>query len=64
MQKADPSQAYVDAKKPKPLLGRPIIIEAAPIPVMTYGATYYFNGPAPFTIDAIANIKESIKKQM
>lgn len=67
MPKTDPSsqpqQAYADAKKPKPLLGRPIIIET-PIPVMTYGATYYFNGPAPFTIDAIANIKESIKKQM
>ena len=58
--------AYIDAKKPKPLLGRPIIIEAAtPIPVMTYtGATYYFNGPTQFNIDAVANIKESIKKQM
>lgn len=64
-QSSQPQQAYADAKKPKPLLGRPIIIEG-PIPVMplTYGATYYYNGPAPFTIDAIANIKESIKKQM
>lgn len=58
-----------DAKKPKPLLGRPIIIEAAtPIPVLpnvwTNGATYYFNNPPPFTIDAIENIRESIKKQM
>lgn len=62
-------QAPYDAKKPKPLLGQPIIIEATTqIPVManvwTNGATYYFNGPAPFTIDAIGNIKESIKKQM
>lgn len=62
-------QASYDTKKPKPLLGPPIIIEATTsIPVMTNvwtnGATYYFNGPAPFTIDAIGNIKESIKKQM
>lgn len=66
-----PSDAAVvsyDAKKqPKPLLGRPIIIEA-PIPVIpnvwTNGATYYFSNPPPFAIDAIENIKESIKKQM
>lgn len=57
-----------DAKKQKPLIGRPIIIDASAIaPLVTaqniYG-TYYFNGPAPFTLDAIGNIKESIKKQM
>lgn len=62
-------QLPYDAKKPKPLLGRPIIIEAATtIPVLpnvwTNGATYYFNNPPPFTIDAIENIRESIKKQM
>lgn len=57
-----------DAKKQKPLLGRPIIIDASAIaPIVTaqniYG-TYYFNGPTPFTLDTIGNIKESIKKQM
>ena len=55
-----------DAKKPKPsLIGRPIIIEAPITPIVTnvFG-TYYFNGPAPFTLDTIGNIKESIKKQM
>lgn len=63
-------QAPYDAKKPKPLLGHPIIIEAAtPIPIIgpnvwNGGATYYFNGVPPYTIDAIENIKESIKKQM
>lgn len=62
-----PSDTY-DPKKPKQpsLIGRPIIIEAPPItPIVTnvYG-TYYFNGPAPFTLDTIGNIKESIKKQM
>lgn len=55
-----------DAKKQKPLLGRPIIIDAL-APIVTaqniYG-TYYFNGPTPFTLDTIGNIKESIKKQM
>lgn len=57
-----PTDSY-DAKKPKPsLIGRPIIIEA-PIVTNVFG-TYYFNGPAPFTIDTIGNIKESIKKQM
>ncbi|KAL7035694.1 hypothetical protein ACKWTF_008511 [Chironomus riparius] len=60
-----PSDSY-DAKKPKPsLIGRPIIIEAPIAPIVTnvFG-TYYFNGPAPFTIDTIGNIKESIKKQI
>jgi hypothetical protein len=60
--KSDP---YIDAKKSKPLIGQPIIIEAPLTPIVTnlYG-TYYFNGPAPFTtLDTIA-IKESIKKQM
>lgn len=55
-----------DAKKPKPsLIGRPIIIEAPITPIVTnvFG-TYYFNGPAPFTLDTIGNIKESIKKQI
>lgn len=56
-----------DAKKQKPLLGRPIIIDASLAPIVTaqniYG-TYYFNGPTPFTLDTIGNIKESIKKQM
>lgn len=55
-----------DAKKQKPLLGRPIILDAL-APIVTaqniYG-TYYFNGPTPFTLDTIGNIKESIKKQM
>lgn len=55
-----------NAKTQKPLLGRPIIIDAL-APIVTaqniYG-TYYFNGPAPFTLDTIGNIKESIKKQM
>lgn len=55
-----------DAKKQKPLLGRPIIIDPN-LPIVTaqniYG-TYYFNGPTPFTLDTIGNIKESIKKQM
>lgn len=60
-----PTDSY-DAKKPKPsLIGRPIIIEAPIAPIVTnvFG-TYYFNGPAPFTLDTIGNIKESIKKQM
>ena len=60
-----PTDSY-DSKKPKPsLIGRPIIIEAPITPIVTnvFG-TYYFNGPAPFTIDTIGNIKESIKKQM
>lgn len=60
-----PIDSY-DAKKPKPsLIGRPIIIEAPIAPIVTnvFG-TYYFNGPAPFTLDTIGNIKESIKKQM
>ena len=60
-----PNESY-DAKKPKPsLIGRPIIIEAPITPIVTnvFG-TYYFNGPAPFTLDTIGNIKESIKKQM
>lgn len=54
-----------DVKKQKPsLIGRPIIIEAGtPIVTNVYG-TYYFNGPAPFTLETIGNIKESIKKQM
>jgi hypothetical protein len=57
-----------DAKKQKPLLGRPILIDPSAIaPLVTaqniYG-TYYFNGPTPFTLDTIGNIKESIKKQM
>lgn len=57
-----------DAKKQKPLLGRPILIDPSGIaPLVTaqniYG-TYYFNGPTPFTLDTIGNIKESIKKQM
>lgn len=65
MPKSDQSQQLYDAKKPKPLVGRPIILETPPgIPVIGYGATYYFNGPGQFSIDAIANIKESIKKQM
>lgn len=55
-----------DAKKQKPLLGRPILIDPSLMPVNAqniYG-TYYFNGPTPFTLDTIGNIKESIKKQM
>lgn len=60
------SSDHYDAKKQKPLLGRPIIIDAIS-PIVTahniYG-TYYFNGPTPFSLDAIGNIKESIKKQM
>lgn len=63
MKSSDP----YDAKKPKPLMGRPILIDPALAPLVTaqniYG-TYYFNGPTPFTLDAIGNIKESIKKQM
>lgn len=63
MKNSDP----YDAKKQKPLLARPIIIDASLAPIMTaqniYG-TYYFNGPTAFTMDAIGNIKESIKKQM
>lgn len=63
MKSSDP----YDAKKHKPLLGRPIIIDAGLAPLVTaqniYG-TYYFNGPAPFSLDTIGNIKESIKKQM
>ncbi|KAG5679950.1 hypothetical protein PVAND_009485 [Polypedilum vanderplanki] len=59
--------AVYDAKKQKPLIGRPIIIEPAPLgtPIVTnvFG-TYYFNGPTPFTLDTIGNIKESIKKQI
>lgn len=62
------SDVVYDAKKPKPsLIGRPIIIDPAPLgtPIVTnvFG-TYYFNGPTPFTLDTIGNIKESIKKQM
>lgn len=62
------SSDLYDAKKQKPLLGRPILIDPSGIaPLVTaqniYG-TYYFNGPAPFTLDTIGNIKESIKKQM
>lgn len=63
MKSSDP----YDAKKQKPLLGRPIIIDAALAPLVTaqniYG-TYYFNGPTPYALDTIGNIKESIKKQM
>jgi hypothetical protein len=62
------SDVVYDAKKPKPsLIGRPIIIEPAalgtPIVTNVFG-TYYFNGPTPFALDTIGNIKESIKKQM
>lgn len=64
MKSSDP----YDAKKQKPsLIGRPIIIDPTLAPIVTaqniYG-TYYFNGPTPFTLDTIANVKESIKKQM
>jgi hypothetical protein len=64
MKSSDP----YDAKKQKPLLGRPILIDPSAIPPLVtaqniYG-TYYFNGPTPFTLDTIGNIKESIKKQM
>lgn len=56
-----------DAKKQKPLLGRPIIHLDPTMPILAaqniYG-TYYFNGPTTFTLDTIPNIKESIKKQM
>jgi hypothetical protein len=60
------SSDLYDAKKQKPLIGRPIILDPM-APIVTaqniYG-TYYFNGPTPFTLDTIGNIKESIKKQM
>lgn len=64
MKSSDP----YDVKKQKPLLGRPILIDPSAIPPLVtaqniYG-TYYFNGPTPFTLDTIGNIKESIKKQM
>lgn len=57
-----------DAKKQKPLLGRPIIhLDPTMAPILAaqniYG-TYYFNGPTTFTLETIPNIKESIKKQM
>lgn len=62
MKSSDP----YDAKKQKPLIGRPILIDTI-APIVTaqniYG-TYYFNGPTPYTLDTIGNIKESIKKQM
>lgn len=62
MKSSDP----YDAKKQKPLIGRPILIDTL-APLVTaqniYG-TYYFNGPNPYTLDTIGNIKESIKKQM
>lgn len=63
MKSSDP----YDAKKQKPLIGRPIIIDPSLTPLVTaqniYG-TYYFNGPTQFSLDAITNVKESIKKQM
>lgn len=63
MKSSDP----YDAKKQKPLIGRPILIDTTMAPLVTaqniYG-TYYFNGPNPYTLDTIGNIKESIKKQM
>lgn len=59
-----PTETTYDAKKSKqPLIGRPIIIEAPPIVTNVFG-TYYFNGPAPFTMESIGNIKDSIRKQM
>lgn len=62
MKSSDP----YDAKKQKPLIGRPILIDPM-APLVTahniYG-TYYFNGPTPYALDTIGNIKESIKKQM
>jgi hypothetical protein len=63
------SSDLYDAKKQKPLLGRPILIDAsaAVAPLVTaqniYG-TYYFNGPTPFILDMTESIKEQIKKQM
>ncbi|CRK97100.1 CLUMA_CG010449, isoform A [Clunio marinus] len=61
------SSDHYDAKKQKPLLGRPIIIDPTLTPIVTaqniYG-TYYFNGPAPFALDTIGNIRDSIKKQI
>jgi hypothetical protein len=63
MKSSDP----YDAKKQKPLIGRPIIIDPSLAPLVTaqniYG-TYYFNGPTQFPLDTINNVKESIKKQM
>lgn len=54
-----------DAKKQKPLLGRPVFIDhLLPVNAQNIYGTYYFNGPTPFTLDTIGNIKESIKKQM
>jgi hypothetical protein len=61
------SSDLYDAKKQKPLIGRPIIIDPSLAPIMTaqniFG-TYYFNGPPQFTLETINTIKESIKKQM
>lgn len=61
------SSDLYDAKKQKPLLGRPILIDPAVNPLVTaqniYG-TYYFNGPTPFILDMTESIKEQIKKQM
>lgn len=63
MKSSDP----YDAKKQKPLIGRPIILDPTLAPLVTaqniYG-TYYFNGPTQFPLDTINNVKESIKKQM
>lgn len=60
------SSDLYDAKKQKPLLARPIIIDAsiAPLVATNFNGTFYFNGPTPFALDTIGNIKESIKKQM
>lgn len=64
MKSSDP----YDAKKHKPLIGRPILIDTSAIAPMVTAqnifGTYYFNGPAPYALDAIGGIKESIKKQM
>ena len=60
------SSDLYDAKKQKPLLGRPILIDAVNplVTAQNIFGTYYFNGPTPFILDMTESIKEQIKKQM